>query len=425
MSSLILLLLLGGTIVLAITWPEAVIALYIMGWPIFDYYFAAFMGSETPHFRYFFVFAIISCLVYIIRRSFRSLPRIINLYLLLIALLNASLYLFSLIGQGDSIYGLYHFQSMFWRGTFPLALILLMMTEAGQLKRFFAAAALIGGLTGLIALQTFRSIIVEDQFRSVLLFNFSPVALARTCALCALCALALFWKSEKISSSLWLAAFVLATAGTVFTQEKQAILALFVACVVFLLFVPRARGKIIMVIAIIVGMTAIVIFVFPELTWRITYFFANLASPSSSLRLQLYAEALKRFVENPLLGTGVGSGVQIMGEGLYPHNLFLEIASEMGLCGLLLLGLLLMLVIKALKTGYRTSAGNDEFRSWFACLSAIFAFNLIVAMISGNVGQDPNLWVFAGMLWVFRPNKRILSPRLHKFSQFKAHETRG
>ncbi|WP_310501316.1 O-antigen ligase family protein [Paenibacillus qinlingensis] len=55
-------------------------------------------------------------------------------------------------------------------------------------------------------------------------------------------------------------------------------------------------------------------------------------------RKYLQANALNKFMDNPFFGTGLG-GDSLMGRFYYPHNIVLEIASELGLVGITLWGM--------------------------------------------------------------------------------------
>jgi O-antigen ligase len=60
-------------------------------------------------------------------------------------------------------------------------------------------------------------------------------------------------------------------------------------------------------------------------------------------RLEKYSTAITLFKQNPLLGVGT-NGYELLTEFGYPHNIFLEIAVENGLLGLIAFGCFLMFV---------------------------------------------------------------------------------
>lgn len=83
-----------------------------------------------------------------------------------------------------------------------------------------------------------------------------------------------------------------------------------------------------------------------------------LSDVSSQSRIQSYRLALDLFYDSPIIGQGYGGYSQLTGEP-YPHNMFLEFASQMGLLGLALLSVWLLALTTTVLQIYRVrpSAG--------------------------------------------------------------------
>lgn len=99
-------------------------------------------------------------------------------------------------------------------------------------------------------------------------------------------------------------------------------------------------------------------------------------------RFVLYIQALQLFLENPILGVGLG-GFAEPGTRTYPHNLVLELAAETGLVGLLLWGRLILAGLLA--------ARADPF------LMVLLVQTLLYASVSGGMASNYE-WVFFAIL---------------------------
>lgn len=117
---------------------------------------------------------------------------------------------------------------------------------------------------------------------------------------------------------------------------------------------------------------------------------------SAQARVQVMEEAWRLFKTSPVLGHGIGS-VSAFGAGreqVYPHNILLELAAETGMLGLGLYLLIIAMVFRRLLL--KLAAGSDR-ASLHIALMAILIFTLLNAMVSGDINDNRDLWLFAGM----------------------------
>jgi O-antigen ligase len=124
---------------------------------------------------------------------------------------------------------------------------------------------------------------------------------------------------------------------------------------------------------------------------------STLTGGTIAKRVDFYNSAGNAFMQHPLTGLGLGgwsvfySGQGIPGEGMpkYPHNFLLEVASEQGLPGLVLLvTLLASLFYSTLKM-----AKSPE----LAFLFPVLTFQVLYNAFTGTV-EDRALWFWFGMI---------------------------
>lgn len=108
---------------------------------------------------------------------------------------------------------------------------------------------------------------------------------------------------------------------------------------------------------------------------------------ASSGRDALYERSLELFLQNPF-GNGVGYwATDPFMSGLYPHNLFLQVASELGIIGLLLLIALVIVTVVRLIRLDRTS-----FLFW----AMLFSITYGRLTVSSNFWERPEFWLLTG-----------------------------
>jgi O-antigen ligase len=133
-------------------------------------------------------------------------------------------------------------------------------------------------------------------------------------------------------------------------------------------------------------------------------------------RLELYRPAVDAFMETPLFGAGTGSFTALAPYPgvFYPHNIFLEMAAELGLAGL---AMVLLLIGGSFVRLLRLAAVEDKLPganskeadsgplvnkkaggaiSGFA--GALLVYGLVNALVSGDITANFLLWLAAGLV---------------------------
>lgn len=129
------------------------------------------------------------------------------------------------------------------------------------------------------------------------------------------------------------------------------------------------------------------------LTQRLSSFSDSSADQSTIERLVAFQFALNAFIENPILGLGIGGfGIYAykLDENIYPHNIFLEIGAELGIVGLVLFTAaiiyIFVLSIKLIK--------HPHIQIYFALFLFVF-FNYLK---SGGLIDARKLFIIIGIL---------------------------
>ena len=132
---------------------------------------------------------------------------------------------------------------------------------------------------------------------------------------------------------------------------------------------------------------------------------ARLAEPtvidmSAALRLYFWYLASGLFMGSPLIGIGTGSFASMaQGVASYPHNIFLEIGSELGIIGLILFGLFVFKSIQYGRTIIKRENRYPQYEGLGRVTMSVFTFALINALFSGDITGNTMVWFSAGMIW--------------------------
>jgi O-antigen ligase len=116
---------------------------------------------------------------------------------------------------------------------------------------------------------------------------------------------------------------------------------------------------------------------------------------SSNGRSDLWAVALGSFSHHFWLGLGTG-GFASLNTGLaYPHNLLLEMATELGVVGFVLVLMVLGSFIRALGRCHRLAVGTD--RTTIALVISLFLTALVNANFSDPIQGNGGVWLWGGV----------------------------
>jgi O-antigen ligase len=199
--------------------------------------------------------------------------------------------------------------------------------------------------------------------------------------------ISLFKSSSKRSNIVYSLLTIFFIYVTFLTALRAAIIGILIVSLVGLLFY-KSQNKRIVIAAVVIGFALSIglqkVSTNPakRLKNMTEENFGNDASITT--RLGVYQIAIERFLKNPVLGVGIGGfNKKYDGNSLpvalkYPHNIFLEVASEFGVIGLLLL---LMMLFYLLRNTYKNHIGLFLYLIlvlWLAQFSKDIATNTMV-----------------------------------------------
>ena len=121
---------------------------------------------------------------------------------------------------------------------------------------------------------------------------------------------------------------------------------------------------------------------------------------SVDIRLQIWKDALNKFKKNPVLGSGFGISYHdtISNQTwVHPHNIILEILTELGIVGFCIFLILFGLIFaKAFFLLFQQTSGTDRLTFFFYPLSLLFFF--LFSSLHTDLSTEYFKWYFAGII---------------------------
>jgi O-antigen ligase len=127
----------------------------------------------------------------------------------------------------------------------------------------------------------------------------------------------------------------------------------------------------------------------------LSFLVGNSSDAYSNGRTELWDLAWQSFASHPLAGLGTGGFGDVDPNNLYPHNLLLETAAELGIVGLVLVAATIAVgASRALRTWSRSDAADKP--------DVAVAFSFLVAaavnaMFSGDIAVNNGVWLAVGL----------------------------
>ena len=220
--------------------------------------------------------------------------------------------------------------------------------------------------------------------------------------------------------------------GLLASGSRGALVALLVtiaAVVIIGTTIQRARKPVLTVTMFLVTATIVITIIAPQtvvtMNQRITNTISAPLDQTAHTRVIRARSALEMFSEHPLTGVGVGGFDLLFNpfeseRGDYPHNLFLEVAAEMGFIGLILFALLVFLPPYHALTSFRQSG------QWTTLLIiAVTIYLLVNALFSGDLNDNRLLFTALGLCLTRKSPSIAPAGKNHETSTINPHPGRG
>jgi O-antigen ligase len=173
-----------------------------------------------------------------------------------------------------------------------------------------------------------------------------------------------------------------------------------------LVFLARVPRKVVPVLAVVVAGAAVLPFVsLPQSSAERLGQAAR--DPVTALerdpRYTTFGQAVGLIEQQPLLGAGAGAfqsvGTLTRPPEDYPHNMFLEVWSELGLAAVVVLAASIGAVLAGLWRGAWRLPPGPAFQLLFVVIG-VFLFNLFEAQLTGDLNGNRTYWGIFGLAWL-------------------------
>lgn len=135
---------------------------------------------------------------------------------------------------------------------------------------------------------------------------------------------------------------------------------------------------------------------------RFLFLFSDVQGGTAvSIRKDMFKEAFNLFLEKPILGNGLDSFPYYSNYNIYPHNIFLEVATELGLIGLILLLLIIVIGFICL---FKIKSKSV---TYFNIMLSLLIFNLTTVQVSGDLYDSRLLFFTLQLIIILSRNEKI------------------
>lgn len=273
------------------------------------------------------------------------------------------------------------------------------------LKNYILFFALIGiGMSVVGSIVFFKGL--AEQRLAIL--GGGPIVLARIIG-STIIIIAVFYKdlTIKYSSSLIIFFIFLLTLMQLSTLSKGPLLGL-IFTIAFYIFTIHSKDKFFRNIFTLTIILFVILGTMHFFGLSERYFlnpFEDISDGSYGTRFRHYINSFHAFSLSPIIGIGIGD-FALYGEGfIYPHNIFLEIISELGIIGLLIfLGLLLQFTIGLFWYLNNEKFVKDRYLIVFILLSLFMFSN---QMVSGDLMDGRFLFFYISISSLLYQNSKL------------------
>ncbi|MFX0140542.1 MAG: O-antigen ligase family protein [Candidatus Hodarchaeota archaeon] len=182
--------------------------------------------------------------------------------------------------------------------------------------------------------------------------------------------------------------------------SRGAIISFLVSILFYIFFMLKSKLKIKIYALFTIALLIFITYKFiPEATkqfYDYTFSLEALEEPMSSIqqRIDLFKSTTKEFIDNPIMGVGIGNSVYGIG---FPHNILLETSAELGVFGLSILLLMFYLTIRKALSFIKKEEKID-LKILMKISLSLFIYSLAESMYSGYLTNQTQLFLSMGLI---------------------------
>jgi O-antigen ligase len=283
---------------------------------------------------------------------------------------------------------------------FNIVLIFLPLIYSNNINKFeniFIFAYFLGLLLGLIT--TYLVLHSPDRLRYQPSESVNPIWFSRSLGISLLSSIYLF---KKVKRRLFKLLIIFSSPLFIFPMlrswSRGPLLGIFLCVFLYYFFQPTTtkKQKIIAAATLIIGSAVFLLFTSNQITARLKMPLSE--EMSAAFRVMAWFKAAQLFAAHPLFGIGTGSFFINfpLNPFVYPHNIFLEMACENGIVGVMLLCLFVYFTIKIAVQTIQKSTGQT---TQIVVMSlTLFFYALWNSLLSGDISTNENIWLTAGLI---------------------------
>lgn len=275
--------------------------------------------------------------------------------------------------------------------------------KKNELKLIFVTL-LCGSILSAFNLFTYGNLSGERAF----IMGTSSLVTARTIGIGTVLVLVMILTWNKKKNNLKILFFLLISFFLIYpiflTGSRGSIIAIVIATLLIILLQKNIfkKSRSLVILSLVGLISLLVLLVVPSSFSESTGIdriinFTETSDNSDTKRFENYVIAWEGIKNSKGLGIGTGdfSNLSYQANQYYPHNIFLEIALEQGILGLLIL--VSILYSSLLRT--KKILDFFYFNPYIISLASLWIFGLVNALVAGDIGKNI-LWLTLGILWL-------------------------
>lgn len=337
----------------------------------------------------------LAAIVYLVKRGKR--PFILPLNLIIVS----QIALWAVFAYGLTYtYSLEQGRTLLWQffyyNLFLCIVPMFFCNQINSLKNMIYAFGITSVLIGLSALFAYQKVWSGEApiLNWVLMADISIIA----CGFVFLVWLLIVKKNSQIINFLIMISMSILIFDLVLDRKRSAILGAILATMICVFLMRKLSLKIMAV----VGLISICFFYSYKIIpggRRIMYFDRSYYTDpyqSTQIRLRIWDSYLAEFQESLLLGYGTGTAYRTI--SIYPHNIMLEIAYQVGFIGFILFMLFLLGIVRCVWLVLRRKTRSKEHQNLMILVFCWFIVYFVFAQFAGDIIGNRNLWFLAGLI---------------------------